>query len=205
MMRRRPRPRQMTQSSPTHWRVALILLFIAIVPVQAQRPLDRERTMAGLRIYYAPRTNLADIDRAVLALAKTRIDFAAYVLTDHSIMFALADAAQRGVKLRIYLDPDQPAAKNPDPTSPFWSLLREKNVETRIKTGGRDLMHLKAYQVDGRVLRTGSSNFSFSGARRQDNDLILIESAAAVAQFVENFDYMWTRSGSEAFPAPSMR
>jgi phosphatidylserine/phosphatidylglycerophosphate/cardiolipin synthase-like enzyme len=74
-----------------------------------------------------------------------------------------------------------------------------------MKMGGTDFMHLKAYQVDGRVLRTGSSNFSFSGARRQDNDLILIESADAVAQFVEQFEYMWTRRGSEKFPAPAMR
>lgn len=201
----RLRPTLVSQTGPMPWRIALILLFLALVPVEARGPLDRERTMGGLRIYYAPRTNLADIDRALLASAKSRVDFAAYVLTDSTVINALAEAARRGVRLRIYLDPDQPAAKNSDPSSPFWTLFRQPNVEARMKMGGTDFMHLKAYQVDGRVLRTGSSNFSFSGARRQDNDLILIESADSVAQFIEQFEYMWTRRGSEKFPAPAMR
>ena len=201
----RLRPTLVSQTGPLPWRILLVLLFLAMVPVEARGPLERERTMAGLRIYYAPRTNLADIDRALLASAKTRVDFAAYVLTDNTIINALADAARRGVKLRIYLDPDQPAMKNPDTASPFWTLFRQPNVQAKMKMQGSDLMHLKDYQVDGRVLRTGSSNFSFSGARRQDNDLILIESSDAVAQFVEQFEHMWSRRGSEVFPSPAMR
>ena len=35
-------------------------------------------------------------------------------------------------------------------------------------------MHLKAYAIDGEVLRTGSANFSTSGENAQDNDLIVI-------------------------------
>jgi phosphatidylserine/phosphatidylglycerophosphate/cardiolipin synthase-like enzyme len=42
-------------------------------------------------------------------------------------------------------------------------------------------MHLKSYQIDGRLLRTGAANFSASGLKRQDNDLIVIESATAAA------------------------
>jgi phosphatidylserine/phosphatidylglycerophosphate/cardiolipin synthase-like enzyme len=37
-------------------------------------------------------------------------------------------------------------------------------------------MHLKSYQIDSRVLRTGATNFSASGLKREDNDLIVIES-----------------------------
>jgi phosphatidylserine/phosphatidylglycerophosphate/cardiolipin synthase-like enzyme len=44
-------------------------------------------------------------------------------------------------------------------------------------------MHLKSYQIDGRLLRTGAANFSASGLNRQDNDLIVIESAVAAAAF----------------------
>ena len=43
----------------------------------------------------------------------------------------------------------------------------------RIKRGG-PLMHLKAYEIDGALLRTGSANFSASGENAQDNDLIVI-------------------------------
>jgi phosphatidylserine/phosphatidylglycerophosphate/cardiolipin synthase-like enzyme len=43
-------------------------------------------------------------------------------------------------------------------------------------------MHLNSYQIDGRLLRTGAANFSASGLKRQDNDLIVIESAGAAAR-----------------------
>jgi phosphatidylserine/phosphatidylglycerophosphate/cardiolipin synthase-like enzyme len=42
-------------------------------------------------------------------------------------------------------------------------------------------MHLKRYQIDGRLLRSGAANFSASGLKRQDNDLIVIESSGAAA------------------------
>jgi hypothetical protein len=34
-------------------------------------------------------------------------------------------------------------------------------------------MHLKGYEIDGRLRRTGAANFSASGLKRQDNDLIV--------------------------------
>ena len=49
-------------------------------------------------------------------------------------------------------------------------------------------MHLKRYQIDGRLLRSGAANFSASGLKRQDNDLIIIESAGAAAAFKHNFE-----------------
>jgi hypothetical protein len=36
--------------------------------------------------------------------------------------------------------------------------------------------------------RTGAASFSASGLKRQDNDLIVIESAEAAAVFKHNFD-----------------
>jgi phosphatidylserine/phosphatidylglycerophosphate/cardiolipin synthase-like enzyme len=52
-------------------------------------------------------------------------------------------------------------------------------------------MHLKSYQIDGKLLRTGAANFSASGLKRQDNDLIVIESAVAAAAFKHAFDVQY--------------
>ena len=52
-------------------------------------------------------------------------------------------------------------------------------------------MHLKAYAVDGEVLRTGSANFSTSGENAQDNDLIVIRDAGAAGKFDAHFERMW--------------
>ncbi|MDF2117832.1 phospholipase D-like domain-containing protein [Roseiarcaceae bacterium H3SJ34-1] len=176
--------------------IAFTAVAVSYVPVTARGPLDGEPNTARVRLFYAPRDNLSEVDRAVIAGASHAIDFTGYVLTDRAIAEALTDAARRGVKVRIYLDPDQPALKSPRSSSAFWTLVRQNGVETRIKTGGNDLMHLKAYHVDARILRTGSANFSVSGSRYQDNDLLLLEGRDTVAQFVREFEYMWNRSGS---------
>lgn len=182
------------------FQIVLVLTLTGYVPGEARGPLHRERTMAGVRIYFAPRDNLAEVDMALIAGARRRIDMAAYVLTDRGIMRALMDAARRGVRIRLYLDPNQPAARNSDSGSVFWTLLRTPNIEVRSKRGNRNLMHLKAYHVDGRLLRTGAGNFSWSGARRQDNDLLVLESPHLAARFIERFEFMWTRPDSGPFP-----
>ena len=62
--------------------------------------------------------------------------------------------------------------------------------------GGRDLMHLKTYAVDGRLLRTGSANWSPTGLKRQDNDVRYEASAEAVERFEAKFTEMWNRAGN---------
>ena len=60
----------------------------------------------------------------------------------------------------------------------FQDLAQTSGVEIRTKHN-RAPMHLKSYEIDGRWLRTGAANFSASGLKRQDNDLIVIKSAEA--------------------------
>jgi phosphatidylserine/phosphatidylglycerophosphate/cardiolipin synthase-like enzyme len=55
-------------------------------------------------------------------------------------------------------------------------------------------MHLKAYAVDGVVLRTGSGNFSRSGLASQDNDAIFITDPNTVDAFEGNFERIWARA-----------
>ena len=97
-----------------------------------------------------------------------------------------AHAADRGVAIRIYLDGTQLAER--EPAKVFNDLTETPGVEIRIKHKARDPMHLKTYQTDGRLLRTGAANFSASGLKRQDNDLIVIESADAAMKFKRAFE-----------------
>ncbi len=75
-------------------------------------------------------------------------------------------------------------------------------VEVRIK-GGRDLMHLKSYAIEGRFLRTGSANWSPTGLKRQDNDVRYESSLEAVERFEKKFSEMWDRAGN--IPAEARR
>ena len=88
--------------------------------------------------------------------------------------------------MRIYLDGTQLAERRP--LKVFRDLARRRGSRYAPNATTAP-MHLKSYQIDGRWLRTGAANFSASGLKRQDNDLIMIESAeAAAARFKHNFD-----------------
>ena len=146
-----------------------------------------------VEIHYAPRENLEAVDAEEIGRAGLSIDMAAYVLSDPQIIEALTAAAERNVVIRLYLDKSQFAEHGPVRAGLIESLLAQPNVLARVKGAGV-LMHLKAYAVDGQVLRTGSGNFSHSGLADQDNDLILITNQAIVDAFEANFERIWARA-----------
>ena len=49
---------------------------------------------------------------------------------------------------------------------------RVQGLKIHSNAPGGELMHLKGYCVDHRLLRTGSANFSRSGETRQDNGIV---------------------------------
>jgi phosphatidylserine/phosphatidylglycerophosphate/cardiolipin synthase-like enzyme len=162
------------------FRAAISAAFVAIGALSRADP--------SPTIHYAPAENLEHIDVELLDSAKHEIDFAAHVLTDWPIMQALAQAAKRGVKVRIYLDATQLAAHEPARV-----LTRMRGVEIRVKRGNSALMHLKSYEIDGRVLHTGAANFSASGPKCQDNDLAVIMDTQAAAKFKHSFEARFAR------------
>jgi phosphatidylserine/phosphatidylglycerophosphate/cardiolipin synthase-like enzyme len=81
-------------------------------------------------------------------------------------MQALKRAADRGAKVRIYLDGTQFAER--EPTRVFQELAQTPGVEIRVKRENSAFMHLKSHEIDGQLLRTGAANFSASGLKRQD-------------------------------------
>ncbi len=136
---------------------------------------------AAQEVHFSPEEDLAQIDARLIATARTSIDFASYALTDRVIIRALGDVDHRGVAIRIVLDPRE---------RHDFVALGDLADNVRIKRGG-PYMHLKAYSIDGQVLRTGAANFSTSGERQQDNDLVIIRDAGAAAKFDAHFERMW--------------
>ena len=147
---------------------------------------------AGIELHYAPTENLEAIDEALIDDSVETIDMEAYVLSDQGVIASLIAAADRGVVIRLYLDKGQFAQHNPAKGGKIEELLGYPNVFSRVKGRGV-LMHLKAYVIDGRKLRTGSGNFSHPGLLDQDNDLVIIDDAQTVAVFEANFDAIFAR------------
>ena len=182
------------------WKPLLLAFaFAGVVPGDARAPLDREPSIVGARVFYGPGPGFDTIDTDLISRAKTRVDMTAYVLSDARVVDALTAAAARGVHIRLYLDPEQNGSRANARDSKLGALLRAPNVEARMKSSAGDLMHIKSYEVDGRWLRSGSANFSFSGEAKQDNDIVVFESAEFADAYIRRFDDIWSRRDNGKF------
>ena len=148
------------------------------------------------KVYYGPGTNLESADLAILRAAHESINAALYSGSDRRICREMANAAQRGVRVRVYRDGSEYEAEEQRGIGQTCAqLLVSSGAKVRVKqTEG--LMHLKSYAVDGKVLRTGSANLSWSaeaGDSVQDNDVVFLGSSTAASQFKQEFEAMWQR------------
>ena len=161
----------------------LALLCLLVSPALAQEP-------PRASLHFSPRENLEKIDVELLGRARKNIDIAAYVLTDVPVIDALIEAAGRGVTVRLYRDAAQ---RNPGArVNAALALLEAAPIEQRRKRPG-PFMHLKGYAVDGLFVRLGAANFSASGLKHQDNDLIILTDPEEVKLFQSAFEAMWGR------------
>ena len=171
--------------SPNGLTIAVVALGAALAGLGAKNLASAPE----MEIHYAPEENLEAIDVALIDGAKGSIDVAAYVLTDREVIEALKRAADRGVEVRVWRDGGM-AEKVGDFDVAAIVAPDDPGFAMREKPAG-PLMHLKGYCIDGATLRTGSANFSRSGLRAQDNDLVVLRSAAACAGFEAKFAKIW--------------
>jgi phosphatidylserine/phosphatidylglycerophosphate/cardiolipin synthase-like enzyme len=183
----------------------LCLVLIALSIWFARRPAGVIRHAAQRpsveEDHFSPAENLEQLDLAQIQQARSSLDIAMYAFTDRYLAGAIARAAERGVEVRIYRDheqfeEEQRRADEHNDDSTTAMLHGKPNVHIRIKHS-HELMHLKAYLVDGAVLRDGSANWSPSGLKRQDNNAHLTTDLAQVHDFRQVFEQMWEREDNE--------
>jgi phosphatidylserine/phosphatidylglycerophosphate/cardiolipin synthase-like enzyme len=155
---------------------------------------------------------------AFVTSAKTSVDVAIYDfrLSDATavtkIVGALVAAADRGVAVRVAFDAGKPTAgtaadfarleADPAPvgTSNWVSEhFGGTKVLTKPIVAGGQLMHSKYVVRDATpgtghlpAVWTGSTNFTDDAWSRQENNVIVVSSAAMATSYRHDFDQMWT-------------
>ena len=164
---------------------ALIWFALTVFPAWAQTNVH----------LYSPGSNLEQSELAQLRTATRSVDVAMYSFTDRELAEELAALARKGIHVRVYRDREQSEQEMQRSSVTTTGILLSAGIEVRVK-GARDLMHLKSYAIDGRLLRTGSANWSPTGLKRQDNDVLYESSPDAVEGFERQFEDMWRRAGN---------
>jgi phosphatidylserine/phosphatidylglycerophosphate/cardiolipin synthase-like enzyme len=143
----------------------------------------------------------ADIARGIaafLAGAETSLDLALYDVrfeTDAGalVLAALTAAHQRGVRVRLAYNVDHPGPiPVPPPPEMEPDAVEGLPVDTRGIAGVPDLMHHKFVVRDGRDVWMGSTNWTDDSWTRQENVLVEVTGADALARaFALTFEQLW--------------
>jgi len=112
----------------------------------------------------------------------TSIDIAIFDFTSAQLAMALVRARDRGVVVRIIADGRQARGKRS-----AIPLLRSAGVDVRIFRG-RGAMHQKFAIFDGRLLVTGSYNWTEAAEKRNLENALFLDDPALVARYGEWFD-----------------
>jgi len=130
-----------------------------------------------------------------ISKAQRSIEIAMYSFTSREIAQALVEAKKRQVKVRVILD----NAQIKDPYSKSRYLMGKGiNVKFRLGPG---LMHNKFAVIDGKVLLTGSFNWTASADRKNAENLLIISSKELAQKYEKQFKLLWAQSGEGMFKA----
>ncbi len=154
----------------------------------------------GWRLYFTEPDAAADqtryaggIDTALadaVNAARASLDIAAFELNSEPLTQAILDAHGRGLAVRIVADDEHGLhdAKND-------ALRRLRAAGFPVLDDGRSgLMHNKFMIVDGQTVWTGSLNYTVNGSYRNNNNVFVMESAAAARAYQAEFDEMFRRA-----------
>jgi phosphatidylserine/phosphatidylglycerophosphate/cardiolipin synthase-like enzyme len=145
------------------------------------------------------------LDIAELRKAKQRVDIAMYSFTDRRLTEVINELAARRVEMRVYRDQEQfedeeRMAVRHGERSTTQSFRGRPTIHVRVKQGSlRDLMHEKAFCIDGHLFREGSANWSRGGLLVQDNNAHYSSDATAIERFERAFEKMWERRDNLVF------
>jgi hypothetical protein len=176
----------------------------AFASAVAEKPAAGSAPPAGaVRLLAMPDAGAGDIGAAI-ASAKKTLDVECYQIDDPTVNAALADAAKRGVKVRVMLEPKTVGAQN---YAIEAAKLKAAGVDVQPTPPqfdkSHDVDHAKFMVIDGKELLFGTGNLVRSGlggnpAQGYDNRDFWVEDgrAESASEGETLFDDDWARKAT---------
>ena len=127
--------------------------------------------------------------------AQREILVAVYAFTNEELAWALVKASQRGVKVQVVVDQEFDATSGGSKRS----FLEQQRIPIRRVSGldkgkGPGLMHQKFAVIDGRVVLTGSYNWTVAAENFNNENLLLFRDAGPLAEeYRKEFFRLWEK------------
>lgn len=154
--------------------VGLLLLVLGCEP-QASIP-------QGVQVYFSPGGGATGAVVNALDHATNSVLVQAYSFTSAPIAEALVTAHKRGVKVQVILDKSQRTEKYSEA-----DFLQHNDIPTLIDAE-HAIAHNKIMVIDSYLVLTGSFNFTRAAEEHNAENLLVINDAALVKQYVSNWE-----------------
>lgn len=142
----------------------------------------------SLEVYFSPQDNA--ITSQVIGYidsSQKYIYMPVFVLTHKGMESALIRAKQRGVDVKIIVDATNVFAKGSS-----VKALREAGIPVKVENYAGKL-HSKSIIIDDKFILAGSMNFSNSGERRNDENILIVKNSRLAMFYREFFEYLWKK------------
>jgi phosphatidylserine/phosphatidylglycerophosphate/cardiolipin synthase-like enzyme len=146
-------------------------------------------SVEGTRIdvCFAPDDGCAARLVQALQSAKTSIDFMAFSFTSDDIAAAVLSRARQGVPVRGVMEASQ---VNSNAGTEFEKFLAAR-LDVRKDANPRN-MHNKVFIIDGKIVVTGSYNFTYYGDTRNDENMLIIYNPDIAALYLAEFEKIYS-------------
>lgn len=148
------------------------------------RSVELARATPWAAVTFSPESAVDKTIVGAIDAAKTSVDVAMFTFTMKSVADALLRAQARGVRVRLVTERKQEALSDADDRLQTAGALV---VRAANRTGPHSAMHQKYAVLDGKRVLTGASNWTFSGTRANEEDLLLLDHPALAAQYEDDF------------------
>lgn len=139
-----------------------------------------------LDVYFSPDDHVLNALYGLLSKAESSIYFLAYSFTTNELGDIVRQKAADGLTVKGVMDEEQIASNIGTEFDPF----RQAGLDVRID-GNDGLMHHKVFIVDGKIVVTGSYNFSRSAEEKNDENLIIIYNEKIAEQYMQEFERVY--------------
>jgi len=132
--------------------------------------------------------NCSSIIIRLIDSAKKYIYVAIYSFTLDNIGDALIRAKNRGIEVKVVIEREQAYIKGSE-----YERLLKAGVNVRLDKNPY-LMHHKFMVIDGKIVVTGSYNWSYSAEERNDENLVVISSPNTAKLYETEFNRIWSQA-----------
>ncbi len=145
-------------------------------------------SIPGTRVLFSPKGGTSKELARLIKAAKIEIIVAAYAFSSKYLGQALSGALKRGLKARVLLDGD-----NARKSYSIDEWLAGEGIEVRFIEIKRGSLHHKFMLIDGKLLMTGSYNFTNESEFRNHEAAIFTNHKGLIQSFTAEFERLWSQ------------